>query len=173
MYPLETGSAPGPELTRELNYLLRRLRQYRTEAEWISAVLDGASRFIRQAAVFTVKDAVLVLRGQVNLALPDQFSFSVSSMAAFAAAVETRDPVTALRTTAEVGERLSAPGPNERAHVLPISNGNRVVAVLFAVDTEPVDGNALELVAGMASIVLERQANASLHAQIGRHLGAG
>ena len=171
MYPLETGSAPRPELTRELNHLLRRLRQYRTEAEWVSALLDGASRFVRQAAVFTLQDGVLRLRGQVNLGLPGELSFAVSETAAFASAVESRDPVTALRTRTEVSERLSTPEPNERAHILPISNGNRVVAVLFAAGAEPVDGDALELVAGMASIVLERQANASLHAQIARHLG--
>jgi hypothetical protein len=173
MYPLESGGAPSQQLTRELNHLLRRFRRYQTEAEWVSALLDGASQFVRQAAVLTLKDGILLVRGQVNLALPDHFSFQVSSTAAFAAAVESRDPVVALRTPGEVSEGLSAPEPNERAHIIPISNGDRVVAVLFAAGAEPVNGNALELVAGMASIVLERQANALLHAQIARHLGTG
>jgi len=158
------------ELTRELNQVLRRLRQYRTEADWVYALLDGASQFASQAAVFTVKDAMLFLRVQVNLALPEGFSFPVSSASAFGAALESKDPVIALRTPSEVSELLSA-AAQERAHILPISNGERAVAVLFAADAGPVDGNALELIAGMASIVLERRANLSLHAQIARHLG--
>ena len=171
---LESDSTLRQQLTRELNHLLRRFRQYRTEADWIAALLDGVSHFTPQAAVFTLKDGMLRLRGQLNLALPDEFSFQVSSTAAFASAVESRDPVIALRTPGEVSERLSAPGPNERAQIIPISNAERVVALLFAAgDSERVDGNALELVAGMAAIVLERQANASQHAQIGRHFGAG
>ncbi|HTU46349.1 MAG TPA: hypothetical protein VMF91_14875 [Bryobacteraceae bacterium] len=171
MYPHESGCDLSQQLTCELNHLLRRFRQYQTEAEWVSALLDGASQFARQAAVLTLKDGVLLVRGQVNLAIPDHFAFPVSSTAAFASAVESKDPVIALRTPGEVSERLSAPEPDERAHIIPISNGDRVVAVLFAAGAEPVNGSALELVAGMASIVLERQANASLHAQIARHLG--
>jgi hypothetical protein len=171
MYSPDSGNSPR-QLTRELNQLLRRFRHYRTEAEWISALLDGASQFIQQAAVFTFKDGVLLLRGQINLALPDQFSFPVSSTAAFASALESRDPVIALRTPAEVHSLLSSPQPSERAYILPICNSDRVVALLFAAGREAADGDALELIAGMASMVLERQANASLHAQIARHFGS-
>jgi hypothetical protein len=46
-------------------------------------------------------------------------------------------------------------------------NGRRVVAILFAADQEYMDVNALELIAGLGSAVLERQANVALHAQIG------
>jgi hypothetical protein len=38
--------------------------------------------------------------------------------------------------------------------------------VLFAADREYLDGNALELIAGIASTVLQRQLNASIHTQI-------
>lgn len=171
MYPLESGRALRTQLARELNQLLRRFRLYQTEADWVSALLDGAAQFIPQAAVFALKGGVLQLRGQVNLALPDGFCFPVSAAAAFASAVESRDPVIALRTPLEVSEPLSAPEPGMRAHIVPISNGDRVVALLFAADADSVDGNALELIAGMASIVLERQSNTSLHAQIARHFG--
>lgn len=171
MYPSDSGRAARDQLTYELNRLLRRMRQYRSEAEWVSALLDGVSEFVYQAAVFAVRDGVAELRGQVNLTLPDDASFPMPSTPAFAAAVESKEPVIALRTPGEVSSFLSAAEPGERAHILPISNGNRVVALLFAADSNPVDGNAIELIAGMASIVLERQANASLHAQIARHLG--
>jgi hypothetical protein len=169
MYPHEPVGDPQA-LTRELNQLLRRLRQYQTEGEWVSAVLDGASRFMRQGALFLLRDGVLILRGQINMALPAQFPITVSSAAAFAAALESKDPLVALRTATEVGLALSAPG--EHAHIVPICNGDRVVALLFAAAGEVSDEDALELVAGMASLVLERQANASRHTQITRHLGS-
>lgn len=169
MYPHEIGGDQRA-LTRELNQILRRLRQYQTEGEWASAVLDGASRFVRKAALFLLRDGVLILRGQINMALPEQVGIALSSAAAFAAAVESRDPLVAMRTASEVGAALSAPG--EHAHIVPICNGERVVALLFAAAGEASDEDALELVAGMASIVLERQANASRHTQIARHLGS-
>jgi hypothetical protein len=40
------------------------------------------------------------------------------------------------------------------------------VAILFAADQEYIDLNALELVAGLASAVLERYSNVSLHSRI-------
>jgi hypothetical protein len=65
-----------------------------------------------------------------------------------------------------VTEPLSSPELGERAHVLPILNAGRVVAVLFAADRNYMDVNALELIAGLASAVLERHSNAALHARI-------
>jgi hypothetical protein len=172
MYPLETGNLRPRELTRELNQLLRRFRQYQTEAEWFSAVLDGAAHFMRQGALFACKDGAAVLRGQINLPLPDRFLLPISAAPAFAAAINSEDPLVVLTTSAEIGETLGAASAGQRAHVFPISNGERVVAVLFAAGTEPVDHDALELIAGMASVVLERKAKASLHTQIERHLGS-
>jgi hypothetical protein len=173
MHPRGSERTGRRHLAHELNQLLRRLRQYRTEAEWVAALLDGAGLFAGQAAVFALKDGVLTLRGQSNLAIAaGASSFAISSAAAFAAAADSRDPVIALRTASEVGEALQAAEPGGRGYVVPISNGDRVVALLFAAMEGAADGDGLELVAGIASVVLERQANASLHAQIGRHLGS-
>lgn len=154
------------ELVDDLNQLLRRLRQYRTGSDWAAALLDGASRFVHQVAVFAFENGALRLLGQRNLDLPADFSFPAASAAAFAAVIESRDPVVAIRTPTEVTGILAVTADGERAHIIPIVNGSRVVALLFAADLHWVHVNALELVAGMASMVLERQANASLHAQI-------
>lgn len=162
----QSAQAARGEIVYELSQFLRRLRQYRTEGEWVAAVIDGVSHFVRQAAVFAVSDEVLRLRGQSNLDLPEDLAFGVRSAGAFRTAVESKDPVIALRTPAEVTETLSVPESGERAHIVPILNGTRVVAVLFAGNQDHVDVNALELVAGMASLVLERQSNVALHAQI-------
>jgi hypothetical protein len=163
---VETASAARAQLTHELNQLLRRFRQYQAESDWASLLLDATSRFVEQAAVFVLKDGVLELLGQTNLLLADDLAFPVRSAAAFASAADSKDPVIALRTSGEVGEALSGSEPGARAHILPIVNGDRTVALLFAVYTGPVDSDALELITGIASIVLERRSNTSLHSQI-------
>ena len=154
------------EITNELNQLLRRLRQYAQESEWISATLDSAGYFAPQAAVFEVKNENLLLRGQLKMDLPAELSFPLSTAAAFTSVVETKDSVVALRAPAEVSAQLSVEKSKERAHLIPLLNGNRVVAVLFAAGGEHTDANGLELIAGIASTVLERKSNASLHSQI-------
>jgi hypothetical protein len=162
----EAARAARLEITDELNQWLRRLRQYRTEAEWISAVLDGASRFVHRIALFGLNNGALSLRGQHDLNLPEQLSFAVTSAGAFASAIASKDSVIALRTRSEVGEALSSSEVGERVYVVPIANGTRVAAVLFGAGGEHMNVNALELIAGMASAVLERRSNASLHTQV-------
>ncbi|MBV8896669.1 MAG: hypothetical protein JO051_09165 [Acidobacteriaceae bacterium] len=149
-----------------MNQLFRRLRHYEVEAEWISALLDSASRFAKHVAIFSLQNDVAHLRAQANLHLPENLSFPLSSAAAFSGAVETRDPVIALRNPSEVTEALAGADTTDRCHVVPIINGPRTAAVLFVADQEYVDVNALELIASLASAVLERHANTSLHAQI-------
>jgi len=162
----QSAQAARSEIVQDLSRFLRRLRQYQTESEWYAAVLDGASELVREAAIFAIRDDALCLRGQCNLSLPVDLTFPVRSAGAFATAVDSKDPVIALRTPAEVTGPLSTPESGARAHIVPILNGSRVVAILFAGEGDRVDLNALELLAGMASLVLERQSNRSLHAQI-------
>ncbi|MBV9404813.1 MAG: hypothetical protein JO211_05680 [Acidobacteriaceae bacterium] len=162
----QAARAARCQLTNELNQSLRRLRQYHSESDWVSTLIDVGSRFVQQIALFSLNAGVVSLRGQHKLNLPERFSFPISSAGAFASAVETKDPVVSLRTPSEVTEALSLPSDEERAHVLPIVNENRVVALLFAADQEYMDVNALELLAGMASLVLERRGNVGLHTHI-------
>jgi hypothetical protein len=162
----ESGRAARAQLAHDLNQLLRRLRQYQTEAEWVNILLDAASRFAQQAAVFRLKNGIASLGGQANLAVSPDLSFPIKSAAAFACAADSKDPVTALRTPGEVSEALSTSDPDDRAQIFAIGNAGRTVALLFAADASGMDANALELIAGIASLVLERQSNSSLHSQI-------
>ncbi|MBV9304405.1 MAG: hypothetical protein JOY62_05965 [Acidobacteriaceae bacterium] len=148
-----------------LNQLVRRLRQYRTENEWASAILDSASQFGQQIALFSFQDGNLRLRGQRGLNLPGSLSLNIASAAAFQSAISSRDSVIALRTAPEVGESLCSPDPSARAYIIPIENGSRVVALLF-VAGKPIELNAIDLIAGVASMALEREANRTLHTQI-------
>ncbi|MFL6452051.1 MAG: hypothetical protein ACJ746_30950 [Bryobacteraceae bacterium] len=154
------------ELTKELNQSIRRLRQYQGEREWSSALIDALAPFAPQAAIFEVRKDMLALRRQINPELPEQLEFPLASAAAFQSAIEAKDAVVALRSPSEVTEHLSRPGSAARAHLLPIANGNKVVAVVFAADDGEADLNGLELVVGVASAVLERQSNREMHGQI-------
>jgi hypothetical protein len=162
----ESAQAARAEVTNELNQCFRRLRQYHTEGEWISAILDSAASFVHQVALFTYEAGSLRLRSQKNLNLSETLTFSAADAAAFQNVISSKDTLVALRTPAEVGAGLSSPDVEERAHIVPILNGPRIVAFLFAVGQGDVDLNAIELIASLASTVLERQSNASLHTQI-------
>jgi hypothetical protein len=157
-------------LLRDLNQLFRRFRQYKNEEEWIGLLLEGASAFAPQLALFSLDSSTLRLHGQTNLDLPEGLSFPCSAAAAFETVRVSNDPVVALRTPAEVTPNLSSSDPSSstppRAHLFPISNAARVSAILFVCDQPALDIPALELIVGIASSVLERHGNSSLHAQI-------
>jgi hypothetical protein len=155
------------QTVNEINQLLRRFRQYHGEMDWVRLVLEGAGAFARQVALFSLDAGNLRLRGEANLDLPKSLSFACAQAAAFEAVRTSSDAVVALRTDAEVTEMLSSSDPEQRVHLFPISNASRVSAILFTVMDASADAQALELVAGLASCALERQANVVQHAQIG------
>jgi hypothetical protein len=161
----ESARTARSRVLHELNQLLRRFRQYRTEEDWVRLVDEGAAAFARQVAVFSLEGDLLRLRGQVNLELPEGLTFPLASAAAFRSVSASNDPLTALRTPAEVTDALSTPGEG-RAYLLPIGNGSRLAAILFAAGEEEIDMNALELIAGLAASILERRSNSALHSQI-------
>jgi hypothetical protein len=163
---LQSARDARVELLSQFNSLARRFRQYETEGEWVGLVLEGARAFAHQVALFVLENGILHLRGRINLELTDTLAFPMEGAAAFRSVCATKDPVTALRNPAEVTEALSVPATMGRAHLLPILNGARVAAILFAVAGENSDLNGLEFVTGLASGVLERQSNATRHAQI-------
>lgn len=154
------------EVVNELNQLLRRFRQYSSEKDWVRLVLDGAGAFAGKIALFSLDGGSLRLRGQIDFDLPESLSFPCAQGAAFEAVRTSRDAVIALRTPAEVTERMSSSDSGQRAYLFPISNPSRVAAVLFVAADAATDAQALELVAGLASCALERQANGAQHSQI-------
>ncbi len=166
MHLLESVHAVRSQVAHELNQFVRRLRQYRTEAEWVSYVLDGAAEFVPYVAVFSLRNNTLHLRGRQGFDFPEGLSFPLESAAAFGSAVETKDPVVALRSPGEVGPSLSTQNQADRAHIIPFTNGSRVVAFIFAAGVDHDTLNALELIAGIGSLVLERQSNTALHMHI-------
>lgn len=149
---------------RELNEILRRFRHYSGESEWVSIVLDAVQVFTSKAAVFELAKDRLELRGERELSLGECFTLEPPLPHAFATAISSRDTTIAIRTPAEVGEKLSLAGAGHRAVIAPIVNVTRVVAILFAPDSAEPEG--MELIAGMAGLVLERRSNAEAAIQI-------
>jgi len=150
------------ETVTELNQVARRLTNYKTQADWVDAILDGAAAFAEHTALFLVeKSSTLRLRGSRCLDLPDDLCFEAAIAPAFGAAIESREAVIALRTAQEVSETLAAlPSclPHEtpeRCYLVPLLSRTRVVAVLFAAGEE-TDLNAVELIATIASAVIEQ-----------------
>jgi hypothetical protein len=158
-------------MTADLNQIFRRLRHYQNEEQWISALRDGLSLFAGAFAIFVQQDSSLfVMRAQHNLPVEAALQIRISSARAFAAAIESRDSIVTLRTPAEVGPALAADpsafGGAPRAHVVPILNGDRVVSVIFVPAEEFLDISGVELIAGLASAVLERRSNQAIHQRI-------
>lgn len=162
----EVIRADRRQLLGNLNSICRRLRQYENEEQWLGALRDGIALGAYSFAVLTLADGLLRLQHHQHLDSPETPAFAVSSAKAFAAAIESRDQVVALCTPDEVGEQLSSSGATARAHLFPVANGKRVVAIVFAIAGDSLDVSLVELVSGVAATVLERQSNQSIHSQI-------
>ena len=162
----EAAGASRLEVTQDLSQIARRLKQYGSEAEWADAVLDGASRFGGSVVLFTIEDGSVRARGSRDFELNTGSSFPLEAAAAFRNAVETGETAVALRTRNEVSDLLMSPGSTDRAYLIPIANGFRVAAVLFAPVHDRTDLNALELIANISSAVLARHSQRPAHIQI-------
>ena len=154
---------PTLRLAHELNQLQRRFRQYEKEADWLHLIMEGAGNYARQSALFAVQGHELQLRAASHLDVAPDLRLAAATAAAFDAVIRSKETLTALRTSGEVGESLSSPG--RVAHLFPILNGARVVAILFAAGEE-AEVDQLELIANMAAGALERRTNSALHSAI-------
>lgn len=149
-----------------LNESLRRLKQYRGEPEWVSALLDGAAPFAPGVALFAVEISQFRLRGARGVELPENLIIEKGMARAFDSVLDTKDTVVALRTAAEVSRHLASSDPSDRAALLPILNGSRAAAILVVVNNAGAPSAAIELLSGIASLVLERSANTAANVQI-------
>jgi hypothetical protein len=150
----------------ELNQAARRLRQYQSESDWNDAVLDGAARFASEVALFGFENDVFVLKGMRNLTLSPDLRIAAGDANAFRSTLDTGETSIVLCTVNEVSSPISVAVSTGRAFIVPISNGSRRVALLFAIANGKTDTNALELMAQIASAALERHSQTAGHIQI-------
>src|SRR5690349_13007189 len=87
----EAAEASRVQATNDLNQIARRLKQYQSEAEWVDADLDGASRFVGPVALLTVENGSVRARGSRGFELPDGSSFPLEAAAAFRNALDSKE----------------------------------------------------------------------------------
>ncbi len=154
-------------LAEELDQAVRRLRQASDTDDVYSVLLDVTASFCEQAVVFSIHDkqvraermrrpvAVLAMDGAASASLP-ALAFPVSEAAAFMTVLDTRDPVVAMSTPAEVSPALVGlfgHKPNERVYLFPLSDGGRVAGIFYAASR--VQAPFVELLAEVAGLRLQ------------------
>jgi hypothetical protein len=149
------------DITAQLNRVFRRLSAYQTEDEWIAIVSEGARRFASDVIVLEVQGTNVKMRAGQGADLQTGL---FAAAPALANAIDSKDPVVALRTAQEVGTELA--GSGGRVRIVPITNGERVAALLMTAETDETNAEGLELLAGLAAAVLNRRKNQDLLPQI-------
>ena len=145
------------EFAGHLNQAVRRIRQATDPDELGATLLDAAGPFASGAAWFRITGEAATgerIRG-VPQAAAEAFhalEIPLSSAAALAGAVESRDPVIAAATPPEVSDdlaKLLGHPPDGRVSIFPVVVRDRVPALLYAWGS--VQGPALELLTQVAA----------------------
>jgi hypothetical protein len=146
------------ELADQLNQSVRRIRHSLSLDELTATLLDAAMAFAAGAAIFRIADGAAHGDKIRGVAAEEAAAFTaleipLSAAPALAGAVETRDPVIAVTTAAEVSARLislASHPPDGRAYIYPLVVKDRVPVLLYcwggAVQTA-----ALEMLAQVAA----------------------
>lgn len=147
----ETRDRAVRECADHLNQSVRRLRQAEDFSALSATLVDASAPFATGAALFLIVESSARLdriRGVEAEEVPARFEISLASAAAFAGAIETRDPVTAAALPNEISTSLAdllGHGADVRVVLLPIVTGDTVPAVLYTWGN--VEQSALELLA--------------------------
>jgi hypothetical protein len=167
------GEQTRRELIRKLNQVARRLRGFEDQRQWANTLVDATRGFCGRAALFLVRNRKLCLETTRNFDDAELATeVPLDDAPAFAAAMETRDTLVAMRSIGELSGpianyvREGAGDGDPKAYLFPILTRHDVPAVLF-VDSGEVDVDTLELVAAIAGGVLEPR-QAALAAAVGQ-----
>jgi hypothetical protein len=145
------------EFADQLNQAVRRIHQAADRDELGAALLDAAGAFASGAAWFRI--AGEIAKGERIRGVPEEaaeafhtLEIPLSSAAALAGAVESRDPVIAATTPREISEHLAkflGHPPDGRVSIFPVVVRERVPALLYAWGS--VQGPAVELLTQVAA----------------------
>lgn len=143
-----------------LNQFARRLQQAAGFAEVAAILCDACAPFCNEGAVFHVENDVVTgacRRGQApgNETSFLQIGFAAEHAAAFAAVIESKEPVVAICSAMEISSTLFdifAHASNDKAHLFPIVVTRNTIGILYASGT--VDSPALELLSQCAGMAL-------------------
>lgn len=142
---------------RSLSVSFRRLRTFRSEKEWSTALLDACAPFCSRSALLVVNGAKLEWKAAKGFELltPQLPVFAVAEAAAFGVAIESREITVALCTKSEVSRAMThalGEDPGRRGTLAPVCTPDRVAAVIYA---EDADAAGLEVVAIAAGLALD------------------
>ncbi len=146
------GKAARETLSETLNQGLRRLRLTASVADAASLALELALPFAPRCAVFLFRD------GHAEADWVRGFGaapirFSPDEAAAFQAAIEAGDPVTAVSIPSEISPvlaKLVNAESTERVYLFPLTVRGAVTALIFAAGE--VQAAPLELIAGLTAM---------------------
>jgi hypothetical protein len=133
------------EYAEQLNQAVRRLCNAQNTEELSGTLGDAAAQFAQGLLLFRVEEGV---------ARNPRIEIALSEAAAFAGAVESKDPQTAATTPAEVSSALLGllgHAPGDRASLFPVTADGKVVALLYA--WGKVQGVVMELFTQVAGAV--------------------
>lgn len=131
------------DLADQLNQAARRLFQASDNQELAATLAEVAAPFGSTILVFVIEG---------DAARSPKIEIPLTSAAAFSGAIQTRDPVIAAATPAEVSSELIdllGHTSQDRSYIFPLVSGGAVPAVLYACGT--VQGAPLELLAQVAA----------------------
>lgn len=148
-------------LAEHLNQSVRRLRQAGAFPEMAAILCDASAPFANACAVFRVNEDTVAgerLRGAADATAARfrEIQFPASAAPAFAGAIESRDPVVALASAAEVSPAVFeafAHAATDKAYLFPLTVDRTTVGMLYA--TGAVESAALELLAQATAMALE------------------
>lgn len=148
-------------LAEHLNQAVRRLRQAAGFSELAAILSDASAPFAGVCAIFQVTENAVSaerVRGAANDAAGEfrKLKFSALQAAAFAGAIESREPVVALPSPSEVYPAVVealGPATGDKAHLFPLCVDQTCVGILYASGT--VESAALELLTQSAGAILE------------------
>ena len=149
--------------SEHLNQSLRRLRQAAGFAEIAAVLCDACAPFCNDCAVFRVDNDNNVVTGECRRGTNRETNagfrevhFVAGEAAAFAGAIESREPVVAICSAVEISPALRdvfGPAAEDKAHLFPLTVDGTTLGVLYTAGA--VESAALELLAQSAAIVLE------------------
>jgi len=147
------------ELVEQLNGAARRMRQAADNEELVATLVDAASGFAPGAAFFRVEDQTA--RGERIRGVPEEnaerfvgLRLALEGAPAFAGAVETKDPVTAIATAGEVSAELleiAVGSANARIVIVPVVVRESVRGLLYCWGNAPIA--AIELLCEIGAAV--------------------
>jgi hypothetical protein len=142
------------EAAEALNQAIRRIAISSTVSDALGALVDSTAAFCGAATVLSLQDGhaqPVKSKGTALSSVP----FEIASAPALASLLETREPVAAAATPAQLSLPLSQAlaAPDGRAYLFPLKVRQEVVAALASAGT--VQAGAIECLCEAASLKLE------------------